>query len=58
MRAQCELITIRVCLLSQDYYNSNPTADQFSAVQSKIDDARNVMLDNIGKACSTFVVQC
>lgn len=33
---------------AQDHYNNNPTADQFSAVHSKIDDARNVMLDNIG----------
>lgn len=57
MHAQCELTTICAWWLSQDYYNSNPTADQFSAVQSKIDDARNVMLDNIGRLemllCST-----
>jgi vesicle-associated membrane protein 7 len=45
--ASCECDTA-LAMRFQDYYNSNPQADQFSTVQSKIDDARNVMLDNIG----------
>ena len=37
-------------VVTQEYYNSDPSADNLAQLKSKIDDTKSVMVENIG-AC-------
>jgi hypothetical protein len=47
--SSCRWLMSHFCILTQDFYNSNPTADNISRVQAQIDTVRDVMIENIDR---------